>query len=81
MHLVCTGGYLLLSVAGVVPINFREERVLVLYGSVADMSFYDEAAAEFILETADADETIVIGTDSQSLCTALLSANRETDRI
>jgi len=40
-----------------------------------------EAAAEFILETADADETIVIGTDSQSLCTALLSANRETDRI
>ena len=40
-----------------------------------------EAAAEMIVETAAANETIVIGTDSQSLCSALISGNRDTDRI
>ena len=34
-----------------------------------------------IVEMAAANETIVIGTDSQFLCSALISANRDTDKI
>ena len=40
-----------------------------------------EFAASFIVENFLSDETIVIGTDSQSLCTALSNHSRETGQI
>jgi len=40
-----------------------------------------EAATEMIVETADAHKTVVIDTDSQLLCLALVLANHDTDKI
>ena len=40
-----------------------------------------ETAAEIIAQTATDTDTVVIGTDSQSLCMALLNLNRDTDNI
>ena len=40
-----------------------------------------ELAAIIIRDTTSADDIVVVATDSQSLCTALVNANRETDAI
>ena len=68
------------------PANYTISHTIQQKGSRFTSSYGEEvnameAAAEMIAETAAAHETIVISTDSQSLCLALVLANRDTDKI